>query len=160
MLLLILLHAFFVSFSDKPEKTVPQLSPRAIEQRAKWGIVTDEKDYPVSALYTDSLRSMGATIYHSSRWFNGVTCEMDSTLAQKVAGLKFVTGVELTRDNNSSPRFMPKLLRVPKCVSAEEAMKAAEAVALANTGIVTKHIIPRPTADTEKMLKISALDRN
>ncbi|MCR4654811.1 MAG: BMC domain-containing protein [Lachnospiraceae bacterium] len=41
-----------------------------------------------------------------------------------------------------------------------EAMKAAEEVALANTGIVTKHIIPRPTADTEKMLKISALDRN
>lgn len=126
MLLLILLHAFFVSFSDKPEKTVPQLSPRAIEQRAKWGIGTDEKDYPVSALYTDSLRRMGATIYHSSRWFNGVTCEMDSTLAQKVAGLRFVTGVELTRDNNRSSRFMPKRLRIPKCVSAEEATRAAD----------------------------------
>ena len=126
MLLLILLHAFFVSFLDKPEKTVPQLSPRAIEQRAKWGIGTDETDYPVSALYTDSLRRLGATIYHRSRWFNGVTCEMDSTLAQKVAGLKFVTGVELTRDNNRSSRFMPKRLRIPKCVSAEESMKAAD----------------------------------
>lgn len=42
----------------------------------------------------------------------------------------------------------------------EEAMKAAEAVALANTGIVSKYIIPRPTEDTEKMLKISALDKN
>lgn len=42
----------------------------------------------------------------------------------------------------------------------EEAMRAAEAVALANTGIVSKHIIPRPTEDTEKMLKISALDKN
>lgn len=42
----------------------------------------------------------------------------------------------------------------------EEAMKAAEAVALANTGIVSKYIIPRPTTDTEKMLKISALDKN
>ncbi|HAG69734.1 MAG TPA: microcompartment protein [Lachnospiraceae bacterium] len=41
-----------------------------------------------------------------------------------------------------------------------EAMKAAEAVALANSGIVTKHIIPRPTKDTEKMLKISALDKD
>ncbi len=42
----------------------------------------------------------------------------------------------------------------------EEAMKAAEAVALANSGIVSKHIIPRPMEDTEKMLKISALDKN
>ena len=42
----------------------------------------------------------------------------------------------------------------------EEAMRAAEEVALANTGIVCKHIIPRPTEDTEKMLKISALDKN
>ncbi|MBD5551166.1 MAG: BMC domain-containing protein [Lachnospiraceae bacterium] len=42
----------------------------------------------------------------------------------------------------------------------EEAMRAAEAVALANTGIVSKYIIPRPTEDTEKMLKISALDKN
>lgn len=42
----------------------------------------------------------------------------------------------------------------------KEAMRAAEAVALANTGIVSKHIIPRPTSDTEKMLKISALDKD
>lgn len=42
----------------------------------------------------------------------------------------------------------------------EEAMRAAEAVAVANTGIVCRHIIPNPTADTEKMLKISALDKS
>lgn len=42
----------------------------------------------------------------------------------------------------------------------EEAMRAAEAVAAAHTGIVSKYIIPRPTTDTEKMLKISALDKN
>ncbi len=42
----------------------------------------------------------------------------------------------------------------------EEAMRAAEEVALANTGVVCKYIIPRPTKDTEKMLKISALDKN
>ena len=42
----------------------------------------------------------------------------------------------------------------------EEAMRAAEAVAKAHAGVVSKHIIPRPTADTEKMLKVSALDKN
>ena len=36
----------------------------------------------------------------------------------------------------------------------------SEAVALANSGIVTKHIIPRPTAETEKMMPISALDKD
>lgn len=42
----------------------------------------------------------------------------------------------------------------------EEAMAAAEAVALANTGIVQRHIIPRPSQDTEKMMPISALDKD
>lgn len=42
----------------------------------------------------------------------------------------------------------------------EEAMEAAERVAKSHAGIVSKHIIPRPTSDTEKMLKISALDKN
>ncbi len=42
----------------------------------------------------------------------------------------------------------------------EAAMEAAEAVANANTGVVQKHIIAHPTADTEKMLKLSAFDKN
>lgn len=42
----------------------------------------------------------------------------------------------------------------------EEAMRAAEETATATTGIVCRHIIPGPTEDTEKMLKISALDKN
>lgn len=104
MLTLIILHIFFVSFLDKPEKTTPQLSERAIEQRAKWNIPTDELDYPVSRLYMDSLRRMGVKIHHCSRWFNGATCEMDSLTAAKVAGLRFVTDVEMTRDN-SQPIF-------------------------------------------------------
>ena len=54
MLTLILL-VYFVSFLDKPEKTAPQLSPRAVEQRAKWHIQTDGMDYPVCGMYKDSL---------------------------------------------------------------------------------------------------------
>ena len=99
--LIILINVFFVFFTDKPEKTAPQLSPRAIEQRTKWNIPTDEMDYPVSTLYLDSLRRMGVKIYHKSRWFNGATCEMNSTLAAKVRCLGFVSEVEETRDNSS-----------------------------------------------------------
>lgn len=109
--LLIFLFVYFVSFLDKPEKTVPQLSPRAMEQRAKWSIPTDELDYPVSALYMDSLRRMGVKIYHNSRWFNGVTCDMKPALAKKVEGLSFVTAVEMTRDE-SAPIYSPRKRRV------------------------------------------------
>lgn len=98
--LFILLYAYFVSFLDKPEKTAPQLSPRAVEQRARWNIPTDGMDYPVSPMYMDSLRRMGVRIYHKSRWFNGVTCEMTEQQAEKIAALRFVKSVEMTRDDS------------------------------------------------------------
>ena len=56
MLLLTLLHIFFVSFTDKPLAEQPALSPRAIEQRAKWNIDINHLDYPVYTPYVDSLR--------------------------------------------------------------------------------------------------------
>lgn len=107
MICLLILFIYFVSFLDKPEKTVPQLSPRAMEQRAKWHIQTDEMDYPVSPMYLDSLRHMGVRVHHVSRWFNGATVEMSKTQAAKVAALGFVTDVEMTRDN-STPIYSPK----------------------------------------------------
>ena len=100
--LLILLNVFFVSFTDKPEKSAAALSPRAVEQRAKWDIPTDAMDYPVAHLYVDSLRRMGAKVFHTSRWFNGATVEMSDELASKVQALDFVEAVEMTRDNSES----------------------------------------------------------
>ncbi len=109
MFALILLFVYFVSFTDKPEKTAPQLSERAVEQRAKWGIATDHMDYPVSPMYLDSLRRMGVKIHHTSRWFNGATCEIkDEKLAAKVQALSFVTDVELTRDDSKPMAIAPK----------------------------------------------------
>ena len=105
--LLILFHVYFVSFTDKPEKTAPQLSPRAVEQRAKWNIPTDGMDYPVSSTYLYQVRQAGAKVHHVSRWFNGATVEMDSLTAEKIAALKFVTGVEMTRDDNDAAVYAP-----------------------------------------------------
>jgi len=107
-MLIVILHVFFVSFLDKPEKTVPQLSPRAVEQRQKWDIVTDQMDYPVSTLYMDSLRKMGVKIYHKSRWFNGVTCEMTDEMVPKVKALKFVVDVDTTRDDSDPIYYGPR----------------------------------------------------
>ena len=105
--LLILFNVYFVSFTDKPEKTAPQLSPRAVEQRAKWNIPTDGMDYPVSSTYLYQVRQAGAKVHHVSRWFNGATVEMDSLTAEKIAALKFVTGVEMTRDDNDAAVYAP-----------------------------------------------------
>ena len=40
------------------------------------------------------------------------------------------------------------------------AVEAGEAAAMTMGGVVTKHVIPNPEDGTQKMLKISALDKN
>lgn len=112
MFLLILLHVYFVSFLDKPEKSAPALSERAVAQRQKWNIPTDVMDYPVAKSYVDSLRRAGAKVYHTSRWMNGATVEMTPTLAEKAAEWSFVTAVEMTRDD--SPNLYAPRKKMPK----------------------------------------------
>jgi len=108
--LMILLNIFFVMFTGKPMTGEPSLSERAQEQRDKWNIPTDELDYPVDSAYLDSLRTFGATIHHTSRWFNGATVEMSDAQAAEVATWSFVSGVEKTRDNSGSI-YGPKRLK-------------------------------------------------
>ena len=107
-MLALILYIYFVSFLDKPQTDAPALSGRALEQRAKWNIETDDLDYPVSALYLDHLRQMGIRIHHTSRWFNGATVEMNETQAAQVQALSFVTDVEMTRDDSSPIYGSPK----------------------------------------------------
>lgn len=103
-LLTVILYVYFVSFLDKPQQDAVALSPRAIEQRAKWGIENDELDYPVCQTYVDSIIHMGGKLFHTSRWMNGATYEMSEELAYRVEQLGFVTAIEATRDD-SSPRY-------------------------------------------------------
>ncbi len=99
MLLLTLLHIFFVSFTDKPLADQPALSPRAIEQRTKWKIDTDHLDYPVYAPYLGSLRHAGVEICHTSRWMNGATCRMSTDQAAQVEQWRFIASVQQTRED-------------------------------------------------------------
>ena len=43
--------------------------------------------------------------------------------------------------------------------AVEAGLKAARATAEAMTGVVAEHIIPNPAEDTEKMLKLSGMDK-
>ena len=63
----------------------------------------------------------------------------------------------------------PEKLTVPLIVAVkfrgsvsavEAAMEAAETAANSVSGVVTKHIIPNTEESTEKMLKLSAFDKN
>lgn len=113
--LYILLSVFFVSFTDKGGSPSPALSPRAVEQRARWGIPTDSLDYPVSAAYADSLRALGGEVLHTSRWLNGATIRCEGGQAEAISACSFVKSVEKTRDNSAEHclRKQPHIAETP-----------------------------------------------
>ena len=130
--LFIFLHVYFVSFLDKPEKTAPQLSPRAVEQRAKWNIATDAMDYPVSGMYLNQVREAGGEVHHVSRWFNGATVEMDAKTAEKVAALKCVTAVEMTREGGKPSSSISRKKRMCAKTTYESSLRTDDQMATYN----------------------------
>ncbi len=104
----LVLSVYFVTFTDKTGSQPIAFSERALEQRAKWQIPTDSLDYAVRTDYLDSLRSAGAEVQHSSRWFNGATCKMSRDAAEKVRQFSFVQTVEETRSETQSLLYAPK----------------------------------------------------
>lgn len=113
-LLFILLNAYFVTFTDKVGSTEPALSPTAMEMRQTRDIEIDALDYPVSAEYVAQLRTLGAKIHHTSRWFNGATIETDdSTVIQAIRALPYVVSATMTRDKTKSSGISPRKNAVP-----------------------------------------------
>ncbi len=102
MSLLCLLFVYFVQFTDKKDCQPITFSDRAIEQRERWNIETDSLDYAVSEVYLDSIRSLGATIMHTSRWMNGATIRLigeEEDALSKILACSFVDTIYLTRDD-------------------------------------------------------------
>lgn len=99
MLLSVLLSVWFVGFADKGGSQRIALSKTALAMREAQGIAIDSLDYAVSDDYLDSIRSMGAHIFHTSRWMNGATVEADNSAIQRIKNLPFVQYVEQTRDD-------------------------------------------------------------
>jgi len=94
---------YWVAFTDKngsaysvsrPEEF---LSEKAIGRRLKQHIPVDETDLPVSMLYVDSLRSLGITVLHQSKWLNGVTIKTDGEKAGLLQSLDFIAEIQLTK---------------------------------------------------------------
>ena len=93
----------------------------------------------------------------------GLTCAfLAADAGCKAADVRLET-FDKNKPANADSLPVPLLVTVKfrgSVAAVEAAMEAGEAVAKTVTGVVQKHIIPRPTGDTEKMLKISALDKN
>lgn len=93
----------------------------------------------------------------------GLVCAfMAADAGCKAADVRLET-FDKNKPANADALPVPLLVTVKfrgSIAAVEAAMEAAEAVAKSLTGIVQRHIIPRPTEDTGKMLKISAFDKN
>ncbi len=102
-------YGYFVTFSDKtgtpysidaPEEF---LSARAIERREKQNISITELDLPVNHVYVDSLKSLGLTVKHTTKWMNGcIVFSSNVTLMDTLANYGFINSVELTYKSKSS----------------------------------------------------------
>ena len=96
-------NGYFVTFTDKtatpysvdtPEEF---LSARAIERRAKQNILITERDLPVNPVYVDSLKSLGITVKHTTKWMNGcIVFSADAALMDTLSNYGFINSVELT----------------------------------------------------------------
>ena len=89
---------------DKPQEF---LSERALERRNRQQLSVDETDLPISQVYVDELKGLGAKLVTSSRWNNTVVLEVsDTLLMDEVAKKSFVKGVKKvwTQPDSIPPR--------------------------------------------------------
>ena len=93
------LSKYWVEFSDKAGtpycvcRPGEFLSARALDRRAREGVAIDASDLPVSPVYLNALRNLGARIHNTSRWLNAAAVIADSAAAQQIGQLPFVKKV-------------------------------------------------------------------
>ena len=93
----------------------------------------------------------------------GLTCAfMAADAGCKAADVRLET-FDKNKPANADALPVPLLVTVKfrgSVADVEAAMEAGEEMAKSLTGVVQRHIIPRPAEDTEKMLKLNAFDKN
>jgi len=72
---------------DKPQTF---LSDRALQRREKQKIALQARDLPVNPVYVAGIKSMGVSVWYTSRWFNAAVVYCDSTKLSQVLALPFV----------------------------------------------------------------------
>jgi hypothetical protein len=88
---------YFVFFKDKAgtpySLSTPSqfLSERSIARRQKQNISISEEDLPVDPDYVSQVKSSGAIVFYTSRWWNGALIEASSAAIISVNALPFVS---------------------------------------------------------------------
>src|SRR5258706_11624533 len=92
---------YFVSFKDKANtpysvsNPLQFLSQKSIDRRDREKFAAVEEDLPVDTVYVHQVKKNGASVFFTSRWFNGVLIQANASTAATVAALPFVSKVEL-----------------------------------------------------------------
>ncbi|MBS1488655.1 MAG: S8 family peptidase [Bacteroidetes bacterium] len=94
-------NRYFVQFKDKAGTVYSVnnpsqfLSQKSIERRARENFVVTSEDFPVNSSYVAQVKATGASVFYSSRWFNGVLIQANASVVPAVAGLPCVSSVQL-----------------------------------------------------------------
>jgi len=93
-------NRYLVFFKDKSgtpysiDQPSSFLSEAALARRSREGIVVSEADLPVSPTYTTGLQAVGADVFFSTKWLNGVLVQCDATLVATLLQLPYVDHIE------------------------------------------------------------------
>ncbi len=119
---------YFIYFKDKPvennsklfknspyyQNALTSISYKAIERRTKLlgDEVIDESDIPINTDYIESIEQLGVEIVWKLKWFNAVSCYINSDKLNEIRSLSFVDKVK--------PVGKFKLKREPDFVDSRE----------------------------------------
>lgn len=93
----------------------------------------------------------------------GLVCAFMAADAGCKAANVWLENMDKNKPANADELEVPLLVTIKfrgSVTDVEAAMDAGVRMAGQVTGVVKKHIIPRPTTDTEKMLRLNAFDKN
>lgn len=103
------------------------LSERALNRRQKQQIALTRHDLPVNPAYVSGLKSAGAQVWYTSRWFNAAVVYCDSTVLGQVLKLNFVkNGQTLNRRNAHTVTIHQRGENIPKKLNRNNLRLAAD----------------------------------
>lgn len=123
------LNKHFVYFKDKLNTPFSILEPQkflsgsAMERRIRYNIPVNSRDLPVTPLYVSELKKQGATIWYTSRWFNGAVVQCDTAVYRKIQNLPFVKQtqtIRLTSVKSSPHKGQQSVFAFPRKLSGEK----------------------------------------
>ena len=119
-------NLYWVQFTDKNDSPysidAPEayLTHRALDRRARLGIIIDEYDLPVNPQYLQAVADCGAQLINPSKWLNGVSIRATNpSVVDAINALPFVENVRECPNDPKAQELKKRWL--------ENEMKAVEA---------------------------------